>query len=104
MPVKEWLDRRGNMKTFVSKQWPDTTRFRRVMPNRTVARKTEARIEESIAMGTWRKLRVEMKRGKSGVWDPTVKEFSEVYLEEYCRIHNRRPDFKEETLAVVSRI
>ena len=53
MSIKRWKDRRGNTKIMVSKQWPDGSRFRRVQPNMTVAKKTLARIEESIAMGTW---------------------------------------------------
>ena len=104
MPVTEWKDRRGKVRLYVSRQWPDGSRFRRVMPNRTVAKKTQARIEEAIAMGTWPNLKSELEKGKPEIENPTIKEFSKTYLEEFCRTRNRRPDFKEETLDVISRI
>src|SRR5262249_5323885 len=61
------------------------TRFRRVMPNSSVAKKTLARIDESIAMGPWPDLKSELERTNQKAWNPTVKEFSQTYLEEYCR-------------------
>ena len=81
----------------LSKYWPDGTRFRRRFPNRTIAKKMRARIEEAIAMRTWRDLKRELYESPHDN-NPTVAEFAETYLVEYCRKHNLRPDFKEETL------
>src|SRR5262245_8296001 len=91
--VNKSRDRRGNPRVVVSKRWPDGSRFRRYVPNITIGRKTLARIEESIAMGTWRALKEELSRGV----DPslTIDGLADVYMSEYCRIHNTRPDFKE---------
>jgi integrase len=36
--------------------------------------------------------------------DFTIREFGDLYLEEYCKVRNTRPDFKEETLKVIKRI
>jgi len=59
------------------------------------------RIIASKALGTWRELKKELTTGPED--DYTIKEFGEVYLEEYCKIRNTRPDFKKETLAVINR-
>jgi integrase len=93
------LDHAGRPCIVVSKYWPDGSRFRRRFPNKTVAKKMRARIEEAIAMGTWRDLKIELYEDPKK--DLTIEEFSEVYLEEYCRIRNSRPDFKEETLPTI---
>jgi site-specific recombinase XerD len=34
----------------------------------------------------------------------TLKQFADIYLEEYCNVRNTRPDFKKETLAVIKDI
>lgn len=94
MAVHEWRDRRGKSRVYVSKRWPDGRRFKRVVPTRTAGKKLLARIEESIAMGTWRDLRVRLDRPEE---NPTLAEFKPIYLK-WCRAHNRRPDFKEEKL------
>lgn len=96
------LDDAGRECLVLSKYWPDKTRYRRRMPNKTIAKKMRARIEEAIAMGTWRELKRELYEDPTT--DPTIKEFADVYLEEYCRVHNARPDFKKETLAVIKEI
>ena len=93
------LDHAGRSCVVVSKYWPDGSRFRRRFPNRTVARKMRARIEEAIAMGTWRELKKELYEDPKE--DLTIERFSQIYLAEYCRIHNTRPDFKEETLRTI---
>jgi len=95
-------DRRGNPRVVVSKRWPDGSRFRRYVPNITIGKKILARIEESIAMGTWRALKEELRHEADD--EATIRSFSEVYLNEYCRVRNRRPDFKEETLRSVVKI
>ena len=63
MAINRERDRNGHVRIVVSKRWPDKSRFRRYCPNTTVAKKTLARIEESIAMGTWRDLKEELARG-----------------------------------------
>src|SRR5215471_14634463 len=95
-------DRRGNPRVVVSKRWPDGSRFRRYVPNITIGKKTLARIEESIAMGTWRALKEELKHEADE--EATIRSFSEIYLNEYCRVRNRRPDFKQETLQNIVKI
>src|SRR6266571_4340883 len=95
-------DRRGNRRVVVSKRWPDGSRFRRYVPNITIGKKILARIEEGIAMGTWRALKEELMHEADD--DATIRSFSEIYLDEYCRVRNRRPDFKEETLRSVVKI
>ena len=102
MAINREKDHKGQKRIVVSKYWPDASRFRRYFPNVTVARKTMARIEESIAMGTWRRLKEELARGvEQGI---TVSEFSKIYLRDYCQTHNTRPDFKEQALTSITRI
>jgi integrase len=108
MAVNREKDRNGSVRVVVSKRWPDGSRFRRYFPNPTIAKKTLARIEESIAMGSWQRLREELtptrRADADQTNDPTVREFSEVYLDKYCKIHNKRPDCKEQVLESVTRI
>src|SRR2546428_10799771 len=108
MAVNREKDRNGTMRVVVSRRWPDGSRFRRYFSNPTIAKKTLARIEESIAMGSWRRLKEELTPGRSvkadQANDPTVREFAEVYLNKYCKIHNKRPDCKEQVLESVTRI
>ena len=103
MPIHERRDRRGRVRIYVDKQWPDGTRFRRVMPNRTRAKNTLARIEGSIATGTWPTTKESLERGRDPLEDPTIAEFTPLYLE-YCRKQNRRPEFKKFALAPVVRV
>ena len=109
MAVNREKDRNGNIRVVVSKRWPDKSRFRRYFPNPTLAKKTLARIEESIAMGTWQRLKEELDGGPKKAEavkanDPLIRDFADVYLEEYCKIHNKRPDCKEQVLESVTRI
>ncbi len=62
MGIRKW-HHRGREKLVLSKIWQDGTRFRRFMPNRTVAKQLETRIDYTIAMGTWPKLREELAKG-----------------------------------------
>lgn len=86
----------------LSKYFPDGWRLRRRLPNKTLAKQLRARCENAIAMGTWRELKKELQEGPA--LDYTIKEFSKIYLEEYCQVRNTRPDFKEETLEDISDI
>jgi hypothetical protein len=108
MAVNREKDRTGAVRVVVSKRWPDGSRFRRYFPNPTNAKKTLARIEESIAMGTWQRLKEELTPIRQATLDkgndPTIGEFAEVYLDKYCKIHNKRPDCKEQVLESVTRI
>lgn len=90
--------RNGKSFVVVSKYWPDGERFRRRCPNKTVANNLVARINASVAEGRWKELRKELIRPEK---DYTISEFADVYLEEYCKKRNTRPDFKEETLRVI---
>ena len=101
MGVYKHKDRRGKERVYVDKRWPDGGRYKRVQPNLTVARKTLARIQEAIAMGTWRELREELE--VCGDRPQTIADLSTPYLK-HCRIKNRRPDFKEWAIKPVLRI
>jgi len=81
MGIRKWKDHRGRQRIYLSRKWPDGARFRRVMLNMTTAKNTDARITEAVAMGTWRKLKKELARGVDAT-EPTIREFSEVYLKE----------------------
>lgn len=96
------LDHAGRECLVLSKYWPDGTRFRRRFPTKAVAKKMRARIEEAIAMGSWRDLKTELYEDPKK--DLTIEQFADIYLEEYCRVRNARPDFKKETLAVISEL
>jgi site-specific recombinase XerD len=100
--VNKSRDRRGNVRWSVSKRWPDGSRFRRFVPNNTIGKKILARIEESIAMGTWRALKDELAHESDE--EETVETFSKIYLNEYCLVRNKRPDFKEETVNNIVKI
>ena len=103
MGIRKWKDHRGRQRIYLSRKWPDGARFRRVMLNMTTAKNTDARITEAVAMGTWRKLKKKLARGVDAA-DPTIREFSEVYLKEYCHARNRRPDFKVQAFTSIKRI
>ena len=103
MGVNQWRDRRGKLRWFVSKRWPDNSRFKRVATNKTVAKDLLNRIENSIVMGTWRELKAELVRGVPA-GNPTLEELSKTYLREYCQPKNRDAKFKERQLEVITRI
>jgi integrase len=94
--------RTGKSFVICSKFWPDGSRFRRRFPNKTIANQVMNRIIAAIALGTWQELKKELTEGPEV--DYTIESFSRVYLDEYCKIRNTRPDFKEETLEVITRI
>jgi integrase len=101
--IFEETDKRTGRKFIVgSKYWPDGTRFRRRFSNKTLAKSVIGRIEGAIAMGRWKELRKELA-GEKEV-DYTIREFAEVYFEEYCKVRNTRPDFKEERLKIIKNI
>jgi integrase len=100
--IFEEVDHAGKPRVVLSKYLPDGSRIRRRFPNMTLAKKMRARIEEALVMGTWAELKKELTEGPPD--DYTIEAFAEIYLEEYCKIRNTRPDFKEETLAVITRL
>ncbi|MDA2934799.1 hypothetical protein MYX82_10725, partial [Acidobacteria bacterium AH-259-D05] len=102
MGINRVKDHKNRVRIEVSRRWPDGSRFRRYFPNMAVARKTLARIEESIAMGTWRELKEELGRNSQG--ETTIAEFAKVYLSEYCRFRNSDLTFKKQNLKAIVRI
>lgn len=101
MGVNQRKDRRGKEKIYAEKTWPDGKRFTRVVPNRTIGKKLLARIDESIAMETWRAFRRELSRRKDA--PVTVADLETEYLA-YCGIKNRRPEFKRLSLKPIIEI
>jgi len=105
MGVYNW-SHRGRKRLGLSKIWPDGTRFRRFMPNRTIAKQMETRIDYAVATGTWRELKEELVKGREvnrRDSNPTIREFQAEYLAR-CNLRNRRPDFKEQALVSIVRI
>ncbi|MDA2925930.1 site-specific integrase [Acidobacteria bacterium AH-259-G07] len=105
MGICKWRHR-GREKIVLSKIWPDGTRFRRFMPNRTVAKDLEKKIDYAILMDDWRELKQQLTKGSEEnrpQSNPAIKEYSEEYLS-WCRAKNRRPDFKEQALVAIKRI
>ena len=94
MGIRTWRHR-GRKRLVLSKVWPDGTRFRSFMPNKTVAKEMERTIDYAVITGKWRELREEFgKRGSQSERNPTLSEFGEEYLN-YCRSRNRDIAFKE---------
>jgi len=87
MSVRKQKDKFGKKHIVCDRRWPDGTRFRRVMPNRTLAKQVDARIAGAIAEGRWRSLKQQLERGTSK--QETVKDFADRYFNEYCKAHNR---------------
>jgi len=82
MGIREWCHR-GHERIVLSKVWPDGTRFRRFMPNRTVAKQVETKINAAIASGNWRGVKEEFARGyeeNRQRSNPTLREFAKEYL------------------------
>jgi len=105
--TKTWLDKNGKPKIYASRVWPDGKRLRWVVPSAAVKAKLEARIDESVVMGTWRKLRDQLERERNGTavdQGVTLSVFSTQYLEYCSKVkRNRRLDFKEFAMRVLSR-
>ncbi len=100
------VKKREKTRIEVRKRWPDGTTYRRYFPNMTKARATLTRIEAAILDGSWSDLKPTLQQRLQPEDErcPTIREFSETYLVEYCSIYNRRPDFKEQALSVINRI
>ncbi len=97
MSVRKQKDKFGKKHIVCDRRWPDGTRFRRVMPNRTLAKRVDDRIAGAIAEGKWRQLKEELQRGSSlkGV---TFSQFTDQYLDDYCKVHNR--DWKRKRISL----
>ncbi len=105
MGIRKW-NHRGRERLVLSKTWPDTTRLRRFMSNRTVAKELEIRIDYAITTGTWRELKEKLAKEKEANKkdsNPTIREFQAEYLA-ICKMRNRRPDFKKQALVSIARI
>lgn len=99
MGVNTWKNRHGRERYVVSKTWPDGKRTRKIVETKVLGNQLLREIEKSIALGIWREKRKELfPSKKKELLDPTLAEFAEIYLEEYCKTKNRRPDFKEQAL------
>lgn len=95
-------DHAGRERIVVSKYWPDRKRFRRRVPNQTIAKNLLARIEGAIATGTWLELRKALTETPERL--VTVEDFAEIYMTEYCEIRNLRPEFKRFNIDPIKRI
>ena len=102
MSVRKEQNRRGKVQIVCDRAWPDGKRFRRLMPNRTVAKQADARIAAAIATGTWRELRKEFECGRNS--DMSVAEFADHYLEVYCKPRNRSWRRKHSSLKHINRL
>ena len=102
MSVRKEQNRRGNVQIVCDRTWPDGKRFRRLMPNRTIAKQTHARIAAAIATGTWHELRKEFECGRNS--DMSVAEFADHYLEAYCKPRNRSWRRKHSSLKHINRL
>lgn len=88
MSVRIQRDKYGKTQIRVDQHWPDGTRFRRNFPNRRQAEGVDARIRVAKADGSWRELKERLARGIDAR-RPTLEEFADRYLEEYCKVRNR---------------
>ena len=88
MSVRVQQDKWKKKNLVVDRHWPDGVRFRRIMPNHRIASNLDVRIHAACCDGTWRALREELVLGPAAR-RVTLREFSEVYLEDYCKVRNR---------------
>ena len=79
------VTKRGKTRIELRKRWPDGTSIRRYFPNGTVAKRLLNRIEVAIADGSWPKFQKELLFGTKA--DLSIGEYSEHYVEVYCRVH-----------------
>lgn len=85
----------------VDRRLADGQRFRRVMPNQRIAKIVDARIAAKNADGSWRQLREELTRGQEAK-KVTFDEFSERYIEDYCKLKNRAWQRKRDSIRALS--
>ena len=88
MSVRTETDKLGKDHIVVDRRWPDSTRFRRIMPDEDEAKYMDSRIYVAIVEGRWKKLKDELQRGPA-IRGVTLAQFSDQYLEEYCKLRNR---------------
>ncbi len=74
------------------KRWTDGNRTTRVCANRTQAKQLLARINASIADGSWREFKEKLKLRDRGTL--TLEEYSKTYIEEYAKARNKRNSWK----------
>ena len=85
-------------KTVCDKRWPDGTRTTRVCENRTNAKQLLARIDASIADGTWPVLKEKLILRDRG--NVTLQEFSKTYIEEYAKSRNKKKSWKRKQVSL----
>ena len=88
MSIRKEKDRRGKPQIVCDRRWPDGSRFRRVMLNPRKAQDMDVRIRASILDGSWREVKKQLERGIPK--EETVSQFADRYLQEYCKVYNRR--------------
>jgi integrase len=102
MAIFQEKDHAGRTCWVVSKYWPDGKRFRRRVGSKSIANNLWHQIEAAVASGTWLELRQQLTEPPP---EPvTIAEFAEVYLSDYCKVQNTRPEFKEYNLKPVVRL
>ncbi len=82
------------------KRWPDGTRTTRVCENRTKAKQLLARINASIADGTWPELKEKLILRDRG--SLTLTEFSTIYIEDYAKPRNKKKSWKRKVTSLNS--
>jgi len=102
MSVRVQRDKYGKSNVVCDRGWPDGKRFRRIMPNKTVAGELDLRIAYAIAVGTWRELREELLYGTRS--DYSVTDYVDHYLEVYCKVHNKDWKRKQSSLKHVKKL
>ena len=88
MSVRKEMDKFGKTHTVCDRRWPDGTRYRRVMPNTRKAADVDTRIRASILDGSWRQFKKQLEKGNPK--EETISQFADRYLQEYCKVYNRR--------------
>jgi integrase len=104
MAVNRVTDRKGRTRIEVRKRWPDGTEYRRYFRNMTTANQAYYRIEDAIARDEWAELKQRLIGHGIQDDDLTVAELSVIYLDKYCRVYNKRPDFKEQVINTINRV
>lgn len=103
---------RGEDVLELSVHWKDGKRYRRYMPNMTVANKTLARIKAANIDGTWPELRKQLSasqpapevESQSKAGDLSIEELTRVYYDEWCLSRHQAPDFDQKQLRTIVRI
>ena len=83
------VTKRGKSRIEVRKRWPDGSTFRRYYSNKTLAKQMLARLEESMVIGTWPELKDELAGKLEANRPVSIKQFSDMFLEDYVKPRSR---------------